>query len=433
MDDRDKRYYDFTLKAIQEVMQQQQQHQSNENERPRQSSPAPSPRQVQFVRNMDEDERRNSGSSCHSCAKSNHQSQNLEENSNLSVRGRQSTETSSSPLRQRFNMRSLSPIKKKGGRATRASGDGYENGLQAVESRTTTPNSSWAKKDKRGSGESRKSRAEKSRERKESDANKDSTFLKNWGTKIKKNMADLVSYSINYVVASKSPSNSTNALSSQTTGDTRKQQQQNSKNSNPFQSRLAPAISSVPISLDPPAQAKLYSELELMLCVSANQFLINQHKARRISVESFSKTLNDWTAKSRANVPQFQFDQVTQCELITANRRTARFHGECARSAIELSSSLRAWACLADEMSVRTFCATDSAVRKHLHDALKILEMLGAPSMTFLAFQELQVNSLALMKREQERRLSETETEMPMPLDFFENRLSIDNAEPSGF
>lgn len=219
----------------------------------------------------------------------------------------------------------------------------------------------------------------------------------------------------------------------QTTGDGKKQQQ-NGRNSNPFQSRLAPAGSSqIPISLDPPTQAKLYSELELMLCVSANQFLLNQHKARRISVESFSKTLHDWAAQSRSNVPQFQFDQKTQCELVAANRRTLRFHGECAHSALELSACLRAWAGLAEDMSVRTFCATDSAVRKHLHDALKILEMLGAPSMTFLAFQELQVNALALMKREQERRMSETEPETPMPSDFFENRLSIDNAEPSCF
>ena len=50
---------------------------------------------------------------------------------------------------------------------------------------------------------------------------------------------------------------------------------------------------------------------------------------------------------------------------------------------------------MAKEMSVRTFCAPDSQVRKHMHDAHKILEMLGAPLVTFLAFQELQLKTLA--------------------------------------
>ena len=50
---------------------------------------------------------------------------------------------------------------------------------------------------------------------------------------------------------------------------------------------------------------------------------------------------------------------------------------------------------MAKEMGVRTFCAPDSQVRKHLHDAHKILEMLGAPLVTFLALQELQLKTLA--------------------------------------
>lgn len=59
---------------------------------------------------------------------------------------------------------------------------------------------------------------------------------------------------------------------------------------------------------------------------------------------------------------------------------------------------------MAKEMSVRTFCTPDSVIRKQLHDCYKILEMLGAPVVTFLAFQEIQVRALATMREQQGRR-----------------------------
>lgn len=62
------------------------------------------------------------------------------------------------------------------------------------------------------------------------------------------------------------------------------------------------------------------------------------------------------------------------------------------------------WKTLAKEMSVRTFCQPDSVVRKHMHDCYKILEMLGAPLLTFLAFQEIQVKTLRVIKEKQEQR-----------------------------
>ncbi|EEH47289.1 uncharacterized protein PADG_03387 [Paracoccidioides brasiliensis Pb18] len=161
--------------------------------------------------------------------------------------------------------------------------------------------------------------------------------------------------------------------------------------------------STFPISLDPPTQAKLYSEMELMICVTANKFLLDQHKDSRMSVESVTKITNFWTSKNRPQVVQFQFDQLTQRDLIIYNLRTFKFHGECSQNVVALNSTLRNWKAVAKEMSVRTFCTPDSVIRKHMHDTHKILEMLGAPLVTFLAFQELQVNTLALMKQEQER------------------------------
>ncbi|KLJ05340.1 hypothetical protein EMPG_11187 [Blastomyces silverae] len=163
--------------------------------------------------------------------------------------------------------------------------------------------------------------------------------------------------------------------------------------------------STFPISLDPPTQAKLYSEVELMICVTANKFLLDQHKEGRISVDSVTKVTNFWASKNRPQVVQFQFDQLTQRDLVIYNLRTFKFHGECAQNVVALNATLRNWKAIAKEMSVRTFCTPDSVIRKHMHDTHKILEMLGAPLVTFLAFQELQVNTLSLMKREQEKKM----------------------------
>lgn len=63
---------------------------------------------------------------------------------------------------------------------------------------------------------------------------------------------------------------------------------------------------------------------------------------------------------------------------------------------------------MAKEMSIRTFCYPDSVIRKHMHDTHKILEMLGGPLVTFLAFQELQMGALAAMKKAQEKQLKES-------------------------
>ncbi|KAF3482196.1 uncharacterized protein GIQ15_04955 [Arthroderma uncinatum] len=174
----------------------------------------------------------------------------------------------------------------------------------------------------------------------------------------------------------------------------------------PFQPKMLPR-STCPISLDPPTQAKLYSEMELMICVTANQFLISQYQAGHMSAESVAKVTNFWVSKSRPQVVQFQFDQATQRELIVYNLRTFKFHGECAFNTVVLNATLYNWKAMAKEMAIRTFCYPDSVIRKHMHDTHKILEMLGGPLVTFLAFQELQMSALATMKKAQEKLLKE--------------------------
>lgn len=163
-------------------------------------------------------------------------------------------------------------------------------------------------------------------------------------------------------------------------------------------------MSSFAVSLDPPAQAKIYSEMELMICATANQYLMTQHLAGRMAVESVQKVLQYWASKNRPQVIEFQFDQSTQRDLVLYNIKTFRFYGPHAENAVSMNTMMLGWRALAKEMSVRTFCTPDSVVRKHMHDCYRILEMLGAPLITFLAFQEIQVRTLSAIRDEQARR-----------------------------
>lgn len=160
------------------------------------------------------------------------------------------------------------------------------------------------------------------------------------------------------------------------------------------------------ISLNPPMQAKVYGELELMLCVSGNKFLMEQYRRGRMSADSVAKINAAWRGKNRPQVREFQYDQLTQRELVLANIKTFEFHGDAASSAIALNGILHCWKALAKEMSIRTFCTADVQVKKHLLDARRVLEMFGTPMITFLAFQEIQTAAHRGIREYQSRKRS---------------------------
>lgn len=153
------------------------------------------------------------------------------------------------------------------------------------------------------------------------------------------------------------------------------------------------------VSLDPATQAKLYSDMEYMICLSANEFMTRQFHEGRISPESIKKINSYWGSKNRPQVVAFHFDQATQRRLIISNLRSLRFDGECSTNPILLNANLRNWKVIVKEMSVRTFCAPDSAIRKHMHDIHKILAMLDTPVSIFLGFEDLQMSTLSLMNQ----------------------------------
>ena len=221
------------------------------------------------------------------------------------------------------------------------------------------------------------------------------TGLKHWGGKIKKGVENLVT------CRCQCPASFLWLTKEQTESATKSIPKPLSIVSSPSKS---PPKSKFHVSLSPPTQAKLYSEMELMICATANQYLTVQAEQSRMSVESLQKVTSYWTSKNRPQVIEFMFDQATQRDLVLYNLRTFRFYGPNAENLMSMNSMMQAWKALAREMAVRTFCYPDAVIRKHMHDTYKILEMLGAPLVTFLAFQEIQVKALKAMKDEQQRR-----------------------------
>ena len=143
------------------------------------------------------------------------------------------------------------------------------------------------------------------------------------------------------------------------------------------------------VSLSPPLQARLYSEMELMIVATANRYLQTQQREGRMSIDSLTRVLEAWASKNRPQVVEFLFDQATQRDLVLYNLRTFRFYGPNADNIIYMNSMIQNWKALAREMSVRNFCTPDTVVRKNLVDAFKVLEMLGAPMVTIAAFGEI--------------------------------------------
>lgn len=159
-----------------------------------------------------------------------------------------------------------------------------------------------------------------------------------------------------------------------------------------------------PVSLKPPEQSKLYCELELMLSAAANKYLMTQKEAGRMSLDSVQKVTQCWVEKGRPQVIEFQFDLVTQRELVFMNLKTFRFYGPHAENMVSLLTMLNSWKAMAKEMSVRTFCTPDSVIKKQLHGTYKILELLGAAMVSFVAFSQIHRDILQIMERRQEEK-----------------------------
>ncbi|KAJ5713518.1 uncharacterized protein N7483_010699 [Penicillium malachiteum] len=164
----------------------------------------------------------------------------------------------------------------------------------------------------------------------------------------------------------------------------------------------------IQVSLNPVDQAKLFSQLEMMICTSANNFLLRHYYEGHVSQHSINKVTNQWNSKNRPHVNQFCFDQGTQRELIMENRRTIIFTGGFVNKAVMFDSNMRNWKAIAMEMRSRTFCLPDTAIRKILYEIHEILEMLEASLSTLQELNEAHACAQLKMVKASEMKRSHT-------------------------
>ena len=148
--------------------------------------------------------------------------------------------------------------------------------------------------------------------------------------------------------------------------------------------------SDFPISTDYVDQMRLYGEIELMLTTVINDFLIGQMAAGHMSLSSIQKIARDWHQKSRPQVLDFHFDLPTQFELIKLNTDTFRFHGEEGNNGMKQAVMFNCLRGIVRELSIRTFCAPDSVIKKVMHDCWRVIEMMGAKPESFMLLQHIQ-------------------------------------------
>lgn len=155
------------------------------------------------------------------------------------------------------------------------------------------------------------------------------------------------------------------------------------------------------ISLNPAQQAELYLDIELLICDSANTFLMHEYQNGRMSVDSLKKATDFWKSKGRPQVVEFHYDQSTQRDLIVANQKTFHFYGPNANNPLQVHAMLYAWKTNAREMAVRTFCYPDSMIRKHIQDTFVMLDFLGGHPFQYIAAHEVQAKLVGWIKEAQ--------------------------------
>ncbi|KAJ5178228.1 uncharacterized protein N7500_000927 [Penicillium coprophilum] len=130
------------------------------------------------------------------------------------------------------------------------------------------------------------------------------------------------------------------------------------------------------ITLNTDVQSILFAEIENMITHAANEFLLKEYYDGHLSINSLNKVKRKWERKNMPGVPEFHFDQATQYKIISANRDHLNF-GKTSNG-IPTFAVLRNWKRISKSMSIRTFVAPDSVIKKHIHDILGLLEILNA-------------------------------------------------------
>lgn len=130
--------------------------------------------------------------------------------------------------------------------------------------------------------------------------------------------------------------------------------------------------------------------VEFILNQVANQFLMTQKRDGRMDVASVARINKQWLKQNRPQVVEFMFDLKSQLELTRANLDNFMFYGERGQNHMAKQSLISSWRSVARELTRRTFCLPDHALKKLMVDSFRVLEMLGGDNDAFCEFRDIQ-------------------------------------------
>ena len=153
-------------------------------------------------------------------------------------------------------------------------------------------------------------------------------------------------------------------------------------------------LKNLPISLDYRFQGELYMLVELLLTTEINVFLMEELESERLRVEKLRNFMIWWQQESHYEVKELHFDLATQAVIAEDNIDELQFSKTGGANKAVLLSVIGDWKTTAKEMSIRTFCNPDVAVKKHLYAAERIMDLIGASTDSKTSIKKL--TSLAL-------------------------------------
>ena len=129
-------------------------------------------------------------------------------------------------------------------------------------------------------------------------------------------------------------------------------------------------------TLTPLDQSIFYRKIEFAIQSAANDFLLDQFAKNQINIPNLEKLKKSWAHKGYPTVNEFRFDIKTQHTLVYTNKSNCWFPGY--RNSADTQVVLADWKSLSRQMSIRTYCNPDGAMKMHSWWAKNILRLLGA-------------------------------------------------------
>ena len=170
-----------------------------------------------------------------------------------------------------------------------------------------------------------------------------------------------------------------------------------------------------------------------MLTTVINDFLVEEMHAGLMDINNLTRITKQWAQKGRPQVLDFHFDLATQAELLKVHADVFRFHGEGGNDGMRQAVMFNCLRGLVRELSIRTFCAPDSVIKKIMHDSWRVIEMMGAKIDVFMLLQRLQGVTLQKMKEAAKKRVEAENAVFGIPRPFvppsMANAEDMENAE----